>query len=362
MVRALTLARRAMGRTDPNPLVGAVLVKRGRIVGKGYHHAAGKPHAEVEAILDAGGQAAGSDLFVTLEPCNHQGRTPPCTRAVIEAGIKRVWYGMADPNPDVAGGGLEALRKAGIEVFGPVLEDRCRRLNEIFITNVTERRPFVFLKLAMSLDGRIATRTGHSQWITSEASRHRVHRLRDRVSAIMVGIGTILADDPALTTRLPGRRGRDPIRIVADSHLRTPPDAAVINPSSRVGLFIGCRREPPYKRRRQLEERGVVIIATQRAHRTDLRELLDRLYPRRITSVLIEGGATLAEAALKARLVDRCLFFYAPLILGGRKAPGGIGGSGVARLGQAPRLEEVETSRVGPDILVTGRVRYPDVA
>ena len=144
--------------------------------------------------------------------------------------------------------------------------------------------------------------------------------------------------------------------------MRTPPDAAVINPSSRVGLFIGCRREPPYKRRRQLEERGVVIIATQRAHRTDLRELLDRLYPRRITSVLIEGGATLAEAALKARLVDRCLFFYAPLIIGGRKAPGGIGGSGVARLGQAPRLEEVETSRVGPDILVTGRVRYPDVA
>jgi diaminohydroxyphosphoribosylaminopyrimidine deaminase/5-amino-6-(5-phosphoribosylamino)uracil reductase len=342
-------------------MVGAVLVKRGKIVGQGYHHEPGRPHAEVEAISDARGDADGSDLFVTLEPCNHRGRTPPCTRAIMEAGIKRVWYGMTDPNPDVAGGGLETLRKVGIEVSGPVLEDRCRGLNEIFITNVTERRPFVFLKLAMSLDGRIATRTGHSQWITSEASRRRVHKLRDRVSAIMAGIGTILADNPALTTRIPGRRGRDPLRIVADSRLRTPPDAAVINPASPAGLVIGCRKEPPAGRRKRLEEPGVEIIATKGTRRTDLKELLYGVYTRGVTSVLIEGGATLAEAALKARLVDRCLFFYAPMIIGGKDAPGGVGGTGAARLEQAPRLEGVETSRVGPDILVTGRVLYPDL-
>ena len=278
MARALALARRGLGRTDPNPLVGAVIVKNAVVVGEGFHRAVGEPHAEVAAIRNAGENARGAEPFVTLEPCNHYGRTPPCTKAILEAGIKRVWYGMADPNLTVQGGGTATLRKAGIEVIGPVLEERCRRLNEVYVTHVTLRRPFVFLKLAMSLDGRIATRTGESRWITSEASRRQVHRMRDRVSAVLIGIGTLLADNPSLTTRLPGKRGRDPVRIVVDSALRTPPDAAIFNPSSPAGVIIGCRKDPPVRARARLEKAGALILPTTGSRRVDLRNLLYRLY------------------------------------------------------------------------------------
>jgi len=339
--------------------VGAVIVKRGRIVGQGYHRAVGRPHAEIEAIRDAGDQALGGELFVTLEPCNHHGRTPPCTNAIIEAGVEKVWYGMEDPNPGVEGGGAQALRAAGIDVVGPVLEDRCRRINEVFVTHITRRRPFVFLKLAMSLDGRIATRTGHSRWITSEASRRRVHKLRDRVSAIMVGIGTLLADNPSLTTRVPGKRGRDPIRIVADSALRTPSEAAVFNPSSDAGVIIACRKDPPRAGRARLENKGARIIPTTNDERVGLKELLSKLYSLEISSVLIEGGASLAWGALEEGIVDRCLFFYSPMIIGGETAPQGVAGKGIDRLEQAPRLVDVETSRIGPDLFVTGKVDYP---
>jgi diaminohydroxyphosphoribosylaminopyrimidine deaminase/5-amino-6-(5-phosphoribosylamino)uracil reductase len=360
MSRALRLARQGLGRTDPNPMVGAVLVRGERVVGQGYHHAAGLPHAEVEAIRDAGERARHADLFVTLEPCNHHGRTPPCTRAIMEAGIRRVWYGMEDPNPGVSGGGAETLRAAGIEVVGKVIEDRCRRLNEVYLTHITRRRPFVFLKLAMSLDGRIATRTGHSRWITSEISRRHVHRLRDRVSAVMVGIGTLLADNPSLTTRLPRKRGRDPIRIIADSALRTPPDSAVFNPSSQAGVIIASRKDPPATRKARLEKKGARIIQTRGTKRVDLQDLFSGLYEIGITSVLIEGGAGLAWASLQAEVVDRCLFFYSPMIIGGETAPSGVGGLGISRLETAPRLMDPETRRRGPDILVSGRVAYPE--
>jgi len=359
MAQALTLARRGLGRTDPNPMVGAVIVKNGIVVGRGYHRAVGEPHAEVEAIRDAGSQVRGAELFVTLEPCNHFGRTPPCTAAIIEAKIKRVWYGTADPNPGVRGGGAESLRKAGVEVVGPVKEEQCRRLNEVYLTHVTLQRPFVFLKLAMSLDGKIATRTGQSKWITSEASRKEVHKLRDRVSAVMVGLGTVLADDPALTTRIPGKKGRDPIRIIVDSALRTPAGAAVFNPDSSAGAIIGCRRNPPRGRRTKLEKGGAEIIPTNGDTRVDLGDLLQRLYQRGITSVLIEGGARLAWSALNAKVVDRCFFFYSPMIIGGMEAPTGVGGEGIDALDYAPRLVDVEMIRTGPDILVTGRVYYP---
>lgn len=359
MALALKLAGKAVGRTDPNPMVGAVVVKDGRVVGQGYHRAAGEPHAEVEAIRDAGETARGAELFVTLEPCNHHGRTPPCTKAILEAGIVKVWYGMADPNPDVSGGGARFLREAGLQVVGNVLEDRCERLNEVFLKNVLHKRPFVFLKLAMSLDGRIATRTGHSQWITSEASRRRVHRLRDRVSGVMVGIGTLLADDPSLTTRLPRSIGNDSVRIVADSNLRTPPDARIFNPKSPAGVIIACRKNAPPARRTQLEAQGATVVPTSGEEKVDLKDLLRQLYSLGITSVLIEGGAQLAWSSLEEKIVDRCLFFYAPLIIGGREAPAGVGGEGIDRLGQAPRLVDVETSRIGPDILVTGRTAYP---
>jgi diaminohydroxyphosphoribosylaminopyrimidine deaminase / 5-amino-6-(5-phosphoribosylamino)uracil reductase len=359
MTLALEQARRGLGRTSPNPAVGAVLVKNGRVVGEGYHRAAGAPHAEVEAIRAAGSDARNSELFVTLEPCNHHGRTPPCTEAILEAGIKKVWYGMNDPNPGVRGGGAKTLSDSGIEVVGHVSENRCRRINEVYLTNVTLRRPFVYLKLAMSLDGRIATRLGDSKWITSEKSRFKVHRLRNRVSAIMVGIGTVLTDNPSLTTRLPSRRGHDAIRIVVDSNLRTPEDAAIFNPSSPAGVIIAARKDPPASRRVALEKRGAKIVRTAGSERVDLPDLFSSLYRIGVTSVLLEGGAELAWSALQARAVDRCLFFYAPLIIGGGAAPSGIEGLGISRLEEAPKLVDVRALRLGPDILLDGRIAYP---
>ena len=361
MSLALELARRRLGRTSPNPVVGAVLVKEGEVVGQGYHRAAGEPHAEVEAIRSAGSRAKGAELFVTLEPCNHHGRTPPCTDAIREAGIKKVWYGVSDPNPGVRGGGAKTLREAGIEVVGHVNENRCRRINEIYLTNVTLRRPFLILKLAMSLDGRIATRTGESKWITSEASRRKVHRLRDRVSGIAVGIGTILADNPSLTTRLPRGRGHDPVRIVMDSKLRTPTDANIFNPKSPAEIIIATSKDPPAGRKVELEKRGAKVIPTASENCVDLKDLFSRLYRSGITSVLLEGGSGLAWAALQARVVDRCLFFYAPIIMGGVDAPPGVGGLGVSQLEEAPRLTDLRFSRVGADILLNGKVQYPQV-
>ncbi|MEW6110900.1 MAG: bifunctional diaminohydroxyphosphoribosylaminopyrimidine deaminase/5-amino-6-(5-phosphoribosylamino)uracil reductase RibD, partial [Thermodesulfobacteriota bacterium] len=285
MGRALRLARRGLGRTAPNPMVGAVVVKAGKVIGEGYHRAVGQPHAEIEALTKADRQARGAELFVTLEPCNHHGRTPPCTRAILEAGIRKVWYGMEDLNPDVEGGGGAFLRASGVEVVGHVLEDQCRLLNEVYVINVTLRRPFVYLKLAMSLDGRIATRTGESRWITSEASRRQVHVLRDRVSAVMVGIGTVTADNPALTTRLARKRGRDAIRIVVDSNLRTPPDAAVFNPASEADVIIACRKDAPAKNATLLEKKGAQIVRTRGRDSVDLPDLMRALYRRGITSV-----------------------------------------------------------------------------
>jgi diaminohydroxyphosphoribosylaminopyrimidine deaminase/5-amino-6-(5-phosphoribosylamino)uracil reductase len=359
MALALKLARRGLGRTSPNPVVGAVIVKDGRVVGKGFHRAAGEPHAEVEAIRSAGTEARGSELFVTLEPCNHHGRTPPCTEAILKAGISKVWYGTDDPNPGVRGGGAKLLREAGVQVVGQVMEKGCTRINEVYLTNIIQKRPFVFLKLAMSMDGRIATRTGHSRWITSEMSRRRVHRLRDRVSAIMVGVETILADDPLLTTRLPETRGHDAIRVIADSRLRTPMNAAVFNNESQAGVILATAKNPPSEKKASLEKQGAKVIVTSGQGKVNLKELFKKLYTIGVTSVLIEGGAGLAWGALDEGVVDRCLFFYAPIIIGGVSAPSGIGGMGISRLEEAPRLVDVKAFRVGPDILLNGRVAYP---
>ncbi len=359
MSRALNLARRGLGRTSPNPMVGAVIVKDGQIVGEGYHRAPGEPHAEVEAIRAAGDQTRDAELYVTLEPCNHYGRTPPCTLAIMAAGIKKVYYGIEDPNPTVIGGGAETLRKSGVEVVGPIIKGRCATINEVYLTNVTMRRPFIILKLAMSLDGRIATKTGASRWITSEESRMKVHRLRDRVSGIMVGVQTILKDNPSLTTRLKGTQGRDAIRIVADSNLRTPPDAAIFNASSSAGVIIATRKDPPIRLKARLEKKGAKIVQTDGLERVNLVDLFSQIYRMGITSVLIEGGASLAWGALDSRVVDRCAFFYAPIIIGGKSAPSGIGGAGINHLEEAPRLVNVKSFKVGPDILVEGLVQYP---
>lgn len=361
MSRALSLAKRGQGRTSPNPMVGAVIVKEGKIVGEGYHRAPGEPHAEVEAIKAAGDNTQGAELYVTLEPCNHYGRTPPCTLAIMAAGIKKVYYGIDDPNPTVIGGGADTLRKAGVDVVGPIIKDRCTAINEVYLTNVTMRRPFAILKLAMSLDGRIATKTGASKWITSEESRMKVHRIRDRVSAIMVGIQTVLQDNPSLTTRLKGVQGRDPVRIVADSNLRTPPDAAIFNASSQAGVIIATRKDPPTRLKSRLEKKGARIVTTDSPDKVNLVDLFSQIYRMGITSVLIEGGAGLAWGALDARVVDKCSFFYAPLIIGGKSAPSGIGGAGINHLEEAPRLVNVKSLKVGPDILVEGRVQYPGI-
>jgi diaminohydroxyphosphoribosylaminopyrimidine deaminase/5-amino-6-(5-phosphoribosylamino)uracil reductase len=358
---ALGLARKGLGRTAPNPMVGAVLVRDGEIVGRGYHRAAGKPHAEVEAILDAGHMAKGSDLYVTLEPCNHHGRTPPCSQAILEAGVNRVFIGMPDPNPSVKGGGAQTLREAGIEVHGPVLEARCKALNEVFIKNALHSRPFVYLKLAMTLDGRIATRGGDSQWITSEQARLDGRRLRERVSAIMVGAGTILADNPSLTSRLPNRKARDPIRIVADSNLRTPMDSRIFNPLSQAGVIIASKKDPPRKRVQALSGKGARIIRTKGADRVDLDHLMESLYSESITSLLLEGGAELAWSSLDAGIVDKCVFYYAPKIVGGRDAALGVGGAGVERLEDAILLRDISFKRIGPDMKIIGRVCKPDI-
>lgn len=357
MRRALALAVRAQGRTSPNPMVGAVIVNQGRIVGEGYHQRAGTPHAEVYALRQAGEKARGATLYVNLEPCCHFGRTPPCCEQIIAAGIKRVVAAMEDPNPQVAGNGIKRLQEAGIEVECGVLETEARRLNEVFIKFITTRRPFVVLKAAVSLDGKTATAAGESMWITGEAARVEVHRLRNRYDAVMVGIGTVLKDNPRLTTRLPaGEEGRDAVRIVVDSRLRLPLDARVINPASPAPLLVATTEQAPKERLQSLEQqKGVEVLCfSSRKGQVPLSELMEELGRREITSVLLEGGATLNASALEEQIVDKMVVFIAPRIIGGVNAPGMVGGPGCARLEDAWQLKDVSFSLVGEDIMITG--------
>lgn len=357
MGRALRLARRGAGATSPNPMVGAVVVREGRVVGEGFHRRAGTPHAEVHALRAAGPLAAGATLYVTLEPCDHHGRTPPCTEAILAAGVRRVVAAVADPNPLVAGRGLERLRGAGVDVVVGVREGEARELNESFFKYITTGRPFVTLKYAMSLDGKAAARTGASRWISGEASRALAHRLRARHDAVMVGVGTALADDPLLTVRHGG--GRDPVRIVVDSRLRLPPAARVVAAAaaSAAPTWVAATPEAPAERRAALEAAGATVITVpDREGRVDLAALMDELGRREVTSVLLEGGPTLAAAALDAGLVDKVAAFVAPLLLGGAAAPGPVGGTGVPTPAEGLRLERVRVRRVGGDLLITG---YP---
>jgi len=351
MRRALALARR--GYTAPNPMVGAVLVKDGRVVGEGYHRRAGMPHAEVEALRRAGEKARGATLYVTLEPCSHWGRTPPCADALIEAGVRCVYAAMQDPNPQVAGKGFEKLREAGIEVQVGVLEERARQLNEIFIKYHTTGMPFVTVKAAMSLDGKIATHTGDSKWITDEPARRLVHRLRARHDAVMVGVGTVLKDDPLLTVRLP--RIKEPLhrlRVIVDSRLRCPEEAQVLRVEDSPTLIATTESAPPDKIAR-LRERGVEIaVLPADGGRVDLRALIAMLAQRGVTGVLCEGGGTLIAALFAQRLVDKVVFFYAPRIIGGRDAPTAVEGDGCAYMEGCLRLDRVYWRKVGRDMMV----------
>lgn len=376
MQQALELAARARGRTSPNPLVGAVIVKDGQIVGRGYHQKAGTPHAEVHALREAGEQARGAAMYVTLEPCSHYGRTPPCSQAVIEGGLAEVYVAMVDPNPKVAGQGIQQIGDAGIKVEVGIMEKEARQLNEIFIKYITTKRPFVLLKTAMTLDGKIAARTGHARWVTGPEARRKVHRIRDEYDAILVGVNTVLADDPELTCRLNGaepscppeesdrgpeeadRLGRDPIRLILDSRGRTPPKARILRVESPAPTIIVTTDLAPEENLAGLKAAGADIITLpHREGRIDLTELLNELGRREISSLLAEGGAEVGAAFLDAALVDKVLWFIAPKIVGGKDAPGPVGGAGRGRMDEALALKDMTWGRIGNDFYVEG---YPD--
>lgn len=356
MRRALELARLARGRTSPNPMVGAVVVKNGEIVGEGWHQKAGTPHAEIHALRAAAENARDAELFVTLEPCCHSGRTGPCTEAVVAAGIRRVIVAMTDPNPKVAGQGITCLREHGIEVSTGVLAPEAADLNAAFIKWISCGLPFVVLKSGMSLDGKIATATGESKWITGPESRLAVHRLRDSVDVIMTGIGTVLADDPELTTRLP-EGGRSPVRVILDRMARLPLEAKILADGVSPVIIV-VSTDAPADRVASLERNGAEVLRMQTdVSGVDLHTTLRALGERCYSSVLVEAGGTLNGALLKQNLVDRMVLFMAPRIIGGSSAPGPFGGEGIKLLSDAVELEDIEISRTGQDIMVSGYVK-----
>jgi len=356
MRRALRLALRGQGRTSPNPMVGAVIVKAGQLIGQGHHRQVGGPHAEIWALRDAGEKARGATIYVTLEPCSHHGRTPPCTDALIQAGLARVIAAVEDPNPQVSGNGVRKLQEAGIEVEVGLLGDEARRLNAPYFKHTTTGLPLVSLKAAMSLDGKIATSTGESQWITGDKARALGHRLRAIHDAVLAGVGTVLADDPKLTVR--NARGRTPLRVIVDSRARTPADAALLT-ADNIAPIIAVTPEAPKKRLAALRKAGAEIWEMpSRGGQVDLRALMQRLGEREVQSVLVESGGTLTAGLLDADLADRVYFFVAPRIIGGAEAPGPVGGSGVAKLAEAWRLENMRVRRVGEDVLIIGDIAH----
>ncbi len=357
MARALALAARGLGATSPNPPVGAVVVRRGHIVGEGYHRRAGGPHAEVSALRRAGPRARGATLYVTLEPCCHlDKRTPPCVPTIIASGITCVVVAARDPNPKVRGRGLTALRRAGLRVDLGVGRVAAEKLIEPYRTLLTIGLPFVTLKVASTLDGKIATAPGESRWITSPAARKLVHQWRGRSDAIVTGIGTVLADDPSLTPRVGAGQSRAPLRIILDPSLRIPLCAKVLTDHQAPTLIVTTAQAAVAKRA-ALQEIGVeVLTLPSRRGRIAWPVLLSELGRRGIASLLIEGGAEVNVLALREGVVDRVLFFLAPTLLGGRDAVGAIGGRSPTRLRDAMSLKRVSVTRVGPDILVEGRL------
>jgi diaminohydroxyphosphoribosylaminopyrimidine deaminase/5-amino-6-(5-phosphoribosylamino)uracil reductase len=360
MKMALELAEQGRGWTSPNPMVGAVIVKDGGVVGKGFHQAAGGPHAEIHALNDAGGEAEGATLYVSLEPCNHTGRTPPCTEAILKSGIKRVVAGMRDPDPRVTGDGLGFLQSQGVETSVGVCEDACRRINEAFIKYATTSRPFVILKCAATLDGCIATSSGDSKWITNPLSREFVHEIRHAVDAIMVGIGTVIKDDPRLTTRLEGRETKDPMRIVLDTRLSIPEDASILHIRPHSGILIVCGHSAPLEKRKKLEERGIRFLTLgDKEGRIDLVALADELGKLGTTSLLVEGGSRVNGSALRDGIVDKVYMFYAPKLCGGQGIPI-CAGPGVEVMEQTINLQDITVHRFGDDVMIEGYVKYPD--
>lgn len=357
MTRALTLAEHGRATVSPNPMVGCVLVGNDEVVGEGWHAQAGCEHAEVLALRAAGPAARGATAYVTLEPCTHHGRTPPCSEALIQAGVARVVIAARDPDPRVDGAGAARLRAAGVEVIEGVLQGEAEAQNEAFLTSVTQGRPFVLYKTAMTLDGKISTTSGDARWITSPPSRARVQRWRHELDAVAVGVRTVLADDPRLTARVPD--GRSPRKVVFDTHARTPPDAALFAPDARgtaARVLIVVGSGAPEARRTALRDAGADTLQVPLVGgRASVAHALAQLHEREVRSVLLEGGGTLAWSFFEADAVDRVAWFVAPKLLGGTGASP-LGGPGVTTMADAFHLDALETETSGEDLLLTGRV------
>ena len=360
MRRALELARKGEGHTSPNPMVGCVVVKDGRNISEGYHEKYGEFHAERNALTRCTEDTAGADLYVTLEPCCHQGKTPPCTDIIIEKKIARVFVGSMDSNPLVAGKGVQILRDHGIYVETGILDAECRKLNEVFYHYIATKTPFVVMKYAMTLDGKIACATGDSKWVTGEIARTQVHRMRGRYRGIMVGIGTVLADDPMLNCRVEG--GVDPVRIICDSNLRIPTESQIVKTASDIETIVACSQEALESERKQekirrLKEAGIQIIGTEGAHGVNLVELMKKLGGQNIDSILLEGGGTLNAAALEDGIVNKVYAYIAGKLIGGMDARSPVEGMGIDRMADAITLQNVEIEKLGDDFCIVGYVK-----
>lgn len=352
---AMQLAGNAIGRTSPNPLVGAVIVKDNRVVGCGWHRKAGTPHAEVHALNQAGELAQGSDVYVTLEPCAHYGKTPPCSKALVEAKVKNVYGGLLDVNPKVAGKGFKILEDAGIHVEYGFLQDELRKQNEVFFKWIEHKKPFIVLKAAMTLDGKIATATGQSKWITNETSRAYGYKLRDIYDGIMVGINTVIEDNPMLTARVDG--GKNPIRIVVDSSLKIDINANVVQDKSAKTIVATTDKADKDKiLKLQAQDVDVIVVDKDENDKVDIEKLLDILGQQNICSILVEGGATLSGSFVAKKLVDKVYFFIAPKIVGGKEAKTPVAGTGILNLQEALALKDIQIEKLEEDILIIGRV------
>ncbi|WP_110928621.1 bifunctional diaminohydroxyphosphoribosylaminopyrimidine deaminase/5-amino-6-(5-phosphoribosylamino)uracil reductase RibD [Bacillus massiliglaciei] len=356
MQMALDLASSAKGKTNPNPVVGAVIVKDGVIAGTGIHRKAGEPHAEVHAFRMAGDYAKGATLYVTLEPCSHYGKTPPCANLVKDSGVSRVVVAAQDPNPEVAGRGIELIRNAGIEVEVGILEEEAKKLNERFIHNMQTGSPFIISKYAMTADGKIAAHNGQSKWVTGKEARHSVHRLRNEVDAILVGIGTVLADNPSLTTRLPEGNGKHPIRVIMDRRLRMPLHAAVMDASDAKTWIVTGENADPEKAELLRQKGAVLIHVPEKEGVLDLHAAMEKLYANGITDILVEGGAEINASFLREGLINKFLIYIAPKILGGRNSLSPFAGADVNSMESAADLHIEKVEMVGKDLCITA---YP---
>lgn len=358
MKEALKIAEKGWGHTNPNPLVGAVVVKEGARIATGTHEIYGGPHAEVNALEKAGDLAKGSDLYVTLEPCSHYGKTPPCVDAIIKAGIRRTIIAIQDPNEKVSGRGEAKLRAAGIEVISGVMEEEAMKQNEIFIHYITRKTPFVIAKVAMSIDGKIAANSGHSQWITGEKAREHAHWIRQRISSILVGVNTVIKDDPMLTVRLNLEKTENPMRIILDSKGRIPLKSKIVSSATNIPTLVATTHRMSCEKEKRLKESGVMVCRLpEKNTQVDIRALIGYLADKEIDSLMIEGGGEVLASFMQEKLVHKLLWYIAPKIIGGSKAPGPVGGSGILHMDQSLPVLAMESKKLGEDWLMTGYMK-----